>query len=82
MSDLIRREDALDRFDGTPHVPVQMSYEEAREAILALPAVTVQAQIDAAAAAERERCAKVAETCPDSHWGPWVAAVIRKGEQP
>ena len=45
MSDLTRREDVLDRFDGTPHVPVQMSYEEAREAIFALPAVTVQAQI-------------------------------------
>jgi hypothetical protein len=37
---------------------------------------------DAAVKAERERCAKVAETCPDSHWGPWVAAAIRKGEQP
>jgi hypothetical protein len=37
---------------------------------------------DAAVKAERERCAKVAETCPDSHWGPWVAAAIRKGERP
>jgi hypothetical protein len=41
---------------------------------------------NAAVKAERERCAKVAETCPDSHWGPWVAAprvvaAIRKGEQ-
>jgi hypothetical protein len=41
-----------------------------------------QAQIDAAVKAERERCAQVAETCPDSHWGPWVAAAIRKEEQP
>ena len=35
---------------------------------------------DAAVKAERERCAKVAETCPFST--PWVAAAIRKGEQP
>jgi hypothetical protein len=42
----------------------------------------VQAQIDAAVRTERERCAKVAEACLDSHWGPWVARVIRKGEQP
>jgi Lar family restriction alleviation protein len=41
-----------------------------------------QAQIDAAVKAERERCAKVADACPDIHWGPWVAAAIRKGEQP
>jgi hypothetical protein len=39
--------------------------------------VTVQAQIDAAVKAERERCEKVAETCPFST--PWVAAAIRKG---
>jgi len=37
---------------------------------------------DAAVKAERERCAKVADACPDIHWGPWVAAAIRKGEQP
>jgi hypothetical protein len=37
---------------------------------------------DAAVKVERERCAKVAEACLDSHWGPWVARVIRKGEQP
>ena len=49
------------------------------EAIAAWSTRTVQAQIDAAVAAERERCAKVAETCPDSHWGPWVAAAIRNG---
>jgi hypothetical protein len=41
---------------------------------------TVQAQIDAAVKAERERRAKVAETCPFST--PWVAAAIRKEEQP
>jgi hypothetical protein len=41
---------------------------------------TVQAQIDAAVKAERERCARVAETCPFST--PWVAAAIRKEEQP
>jgi hypothetical protein len=40
----------------------------------------MKAQIDAAVKAERERCAKVAETCPFST--PWVAAAIRKGEQP
>ena len=39
----------------------------------------MKAQIDAAVKAERERCAQVAETCPDSHWGPWVAAAIRRG---
>jgi hypothetical protein len=39
----------------------------------------MKAQIDAAVKAERDRCAKVAEACPDSHWGPWVARVIRKG---
>ncbi len=42
----------------------------------------VQAQIDSAVKAERERCAKVAEACPDSHWGPWVAAAICNGDQP
>ena len=42
----------------------------------------VQAQIDAAVRTERERCAKVAEACLDSYWGPWVARVLRKGEQP
>jgi len=42
----------------------------------------VQAQIDAAVKAERERCAKVAETRSAGHWGPWVAKVIRKGGQP
>jgi len=48
----------------------------------------VQAQIDAAVKAERERCAKVAETYPERAFGggPWVdaarvAAAIRKGEQ-
>jgi hypothetical protein len=35
---------------------------------------------DAAVKAERERCARVAETCPFST--PWVAAAIRKDEQP
>jgi hypothetical protein len=25
----------------------------------------------------KEECARVADTCPDSHWGPWVAAAIR-----
>ena len=40
-----------------------------------------QAQIDAAVRDERERCAKVAEACLDSHWGPWVAKVIRKGDK-
>ncbi len=49
----------------------------------------MKAQIDAAVKAERERCAKVAETYPERAFGggPWVdaarvAAVIRKGEQP
>ena len=42
----------------------------------------VQAQIDAAVQAERERCAKVVEACLDSLWGTWVAKVIRKGDQP
>jgi hypothetical protein len=37
---------------------------------------------DAAVKAERERCAKVAETRAAGHWGPWVAKVIRKGGQP
>jgi hypothetical protein len=32
--------------------------------------------------AERERCAKVAESSPDSHWGPTIAAAIRKGATP
>jgi hypothetical protein len=41
----------------------------------------VQAQIDAAVRAERERCAKVAETRAAGHWGPWVAKLIRKGDQ-
>jgi hypothetical protein len=48
-----------------------------------------QAQIGAAVKAERERCAKVAETYPERAFGggPWVdaarvAAAIRKGEQP
>jgi hypothetical protein len=40
----------------------------------------MKAQIDAAVMAERERCAQVAETCPFST--PWVAAAIRKEEQP
>ena len=40
----------------------------------------MKAQIDAAVKSERERCAKVAETCPFST--PWVAAAIRKEEQP
>jgi hypothetical protein len=78
MSDLIRREDVVELlnrwgFDGRGVLLRELSD---------ITAVTVQAQIDAAVAAERDRCAKVAETCPDSHWGPWVAAVIRKGEQP
>lgn len=43
----------------------------------------VQAQIDAAAAAERERCAKVAEVRSGySNVGLNIAASIRKGEQP
>jgi len=43
----------------------------------------VQAQIDAAVRAERERCAKVAENPRAAgHWGPWVARIIRQGEQP
>ena len=42
----------------------------------------IEAYVEAAVVAERERCAKVAETCPDSHWWPWVATAIRKGEQP
>jgi hypothetical protein len=78
MSYLISREDVVELlnrwgFDGRGVLLSELSD---------IPAVTVQAQIDAAAAAEQERCAKVAETCPDSHWGPWVAAVIRKGDQP
>ena len=32
-------------------------------------------------AAEREACAKVADGCPDYHWGWWVACAIRaRGE--
>jgi len=63
VSDLTRREDVLDRFDGTPHVPVQMSYEEAREAIFALPAVTVQAQIDAAREGVLQEAALAVKEC-------------------
>ena len=33
--------------------------------------------VAAAMAEERELAAKVAECCPDSHWGPWIAAAIR-----
>jgi hypothetical protein len=29
--------------------------------------------------AERERAAKIADACPDTHWGPTIAAAIRKG---
>jgi hypothetical protein len=46
--DLIWRGDVLYWFDGTAHVAVQMSYEEARDRIRALPAV----QPDAAAIRE------------------------------
>lgn len=46
---------------------------------------TMQAQIDAAVKAERERCAKVAEhTRVDDTLSPTtrIAATIRKGDQP
>jgi hypothetical protein len=39
-------------------------------------------EVAALVEAERERCAKVAESSPDSHWGPTIAAAIRKWATP
>lgn len=39
--------------------------------------VSISNAIMAAKVAEMEECAKVALSCPDSHWGPWVARAIR-----
>jgi hypothetical protein len=48
--------------------------------IAALPEVA--ALVAEAVAQERERCAKVADASPDSHWGPTIAAAIRAGGKP
>jgi hypothetical protein len=56
MSDLIRREDALDiayRRSASNNYFVSAAGADIAHAIQALPTVTVQAQIDAAVAAER-----------------------------
>jgi len=84
IQDLIRREDVLKALSGLSN---NTDRDYCNRAILDLPAVKVQAQIDAAVAAERERCAKVAfafgavdmlaEHKPFS-----IAAAIRKGDQP
>ena len=50
----------------------------AEAAILALIPDAGKA-LERALAAQREKDAKIAETCPDSHWGPFIAAAIRKG---
>jgi Arc/MetJ family transcription regulator len=64
-SDMIRRGDAHRTIVLTgEHVAGMKSsavIDHVCAAIRALPAVSAQAQIDAAVAAERERCAKVAE---------------------
>lgn len=40
-------------------------------------AETFGERVRAAVEAEREACAKVADECPDSHWGPMIATAIR-----
>ena len=60
--DLILREDALEAAYVTSSLELaRHSEEKIVERIQALPAVTVQAQIDAAVAAERERWVKAIE---------------------
>jgi hypothetical protein len=67
--DLIRREDAariaedfnLDIWEYSTGNRSRIAHDPVAEAIRALPAVTVQAQIDAAVKAERERCAKLCD---------------------
>jgi hypothetical protein len=90
MSDWISRDDAIEAFlpaDGIHWV--QLSKREIVTILRALPAVTVQAQIDAAVKAERERCAERFANhdfiCMKHYAKGWrhdVYAAIRKGEQP
>jgi len=105
MSDLIRREDAariaedhnLDIWEYSTGNRSRIGHDPVAEAIRALPAVTVQAQIDAAReAALREVEAKLSSIDMRScqfEWHPYTAgyirsefekaiALIRKGDQP
>ena len=76
MSDLIRRYDALKAVDMW-----ESDWPSIDSAIRAFPTEPVQAQIDAAVLAERERCAKVAAAV--AWWAAGdIAALIRKGDQP
>ena len=94
MSDLIRREDALDiayRRSASNNYFVSAAGADIAHAIRALPAITVQAQIDAAREAALREAAAMVETGA-MHGGEdtqilldvcdAILALIRKGDQP
>jgi hypothetical protein len=94
MSDLIRREDAQDiayRRSASNNYFVSAAGADIAHAIRALPAVTVQAQIDAAVKAALREAADMVETGA-MHGGEdtqvlldvrdAILALIRKGDQP
>jgi hypothetical protein len=81
-------DDQISRYAALKAVDIwESDWVSTDSAIRALPAEPVQAQIDAAVKAERERCAKVAfgfgaVDMLAEHKPFAIAAAIRKGDQP